>query len=139
MARVPSFDPSTLKALCRVLGDPIHGLADTELKYFLGVPEVDDPRPPVPLRWRRIFDALAYDQRTERSGKPVVALIKAVMNPERYQGRSVAECSEEFRLRYAWRLDGLNRALAPAGYVIAPEGQVVPSPDKPDRALSTGC
>jgi hypothetical protein len=114
-----------------VLGDPLHGLADSKLKYFLEVPGIDPPAP-APSQWRRIFDALSCGQQTQGSGEPVVALI----NPERYIRPGETECAGELRLRFTWRLNALNRALGPAGDVIGPERQVVPSPDKPGREVA---
>lgn len=115
MARLPCFESSQLEATCRVLADTVNGLTGTEIQYILAELEIQDPSPTM-TKWKRLFNALAEAQNKYQVGNHLILFINKTMSPVRYTS------SPEL---FAWRQDGLNVALAFAGYAVNSKGQVV--------------
>jgi uncharacterized protein (TIGR02391 family) len=115
MARLPCFESSHLEAVCRVLADTVNGLTGTEIQYILAELEIQDPSPTM-TKWKRLFNALAEAQNKNQVGNHLILFINKAMSPARYTS------SPEL---FAWRQDGLNVALAFAGYAVNSKGQVV--------------
>ena len=115
MARLSCFDSSHLEAACRVLADTSNGLTGTDIEYMLKEIGVADPTPSM-TKWRRLFNALAQAQNEHQVGNHLILFINRAMSPARYT--STPEL-------FAWRQDGLNVALAFAGYGVNNKGQAV--------------
>ena len=115
MTLLPCFDSSHLEAACRVLADTSHGLSGTEIEDVLKEIGIEDPTPSI-TKWRRLFNALAQAQNEHQAGNHVVQFINRAMSPAKYT--STPET-------FAWRQDGLNVALAFAGYGVNDKGQTI--------------
>lgn len=117
MARLPCFDSSQLQAACKVLGDTTHGLTGTEIEYVLREIRIADPSPTL-AKWKRIFNALVEAQNEHQVGNHLILFVNKAMAPARYT------TTPEL---FTWRQDGLNVALAFAGYAVRDDGKVVHS------------
>lgn len=117
MANLPCFEASHLEAACRILGDTTNGLTGTEIGYILGDMKIADPTQEM-SKWKRIFNALAEAQNRHQAGNFLIMFINRAMAPARYVSRPDL---------FAWRQDGLNVALAFAGYAVNDHGQTVHS------------
>src|SRR5579864_6930602 len=115
MDRVPCFDAAQLEAACKVLGDTENGLKGTEIGYILREIGVPDPDPSL-TKWKRLFNALGEAQNKYQVGNHLIMLVNRAMAPARY-----TDTPEAFH----WRQDGLNVALAFAGYAVRDDGKVI--------------
>lgn len=115
MARLSCFESSHLEAACHVLADTVNGLTGTEIQYILAELEIQDPSPTI-TKWKRLFNALAEMQNKYQVGNHLILFINKAMSPARYTSNPDL---------FAWRQDGLNVALAFAGYAVNSKGQVV--------------
>ncbi|WP_440105927.1 TIGR02391 family protein [Acidovorax sp. BL-A-41-H1] len=115
MADLPCFTSSVLEAACRVLGDTSNGLTGPEIAYkldALNIPDLDVGA----TKWKRLFNALSAAQNDKRIGNYLVLFVNLAMEPARYVSKPDV---------FEWRRDGLNVALAFAGYGVNERGQVV--------------
>jgi uncharacterized protein (TIGR02391 family) len=117
MAKLPCFDSAQLEAACKVLGDTSNGLKGDEIGHILAQLKLLDTDPTF-TKWKRLFNALVNAQNTHKVGNHLVQFINLAMAPARYT------TTPEL---FAWRRDGLNVALAFAGYAVNERGQVVHS------------
>lgn len=117
MTHIPCFDAPLLEAICKVLGDTIHGLKGDEIGYILADMETPDPDAGT-TKWKRLFNALAHAQNKHQVGNHLIMFINRAMAPARYLS------SPEL---FHWRRDGLNVALALAGFSVREDGKVVRS------------
>lgn len=115
MAHLPCFESSHLEAACRILADTENGLTGNEIEYILAELKIQDPNPSM-TKWKRLFNAFAEAQNKHQVGNHLVLFINKAMSPARYTSKPEL---------FAWRQDGLNIALAFAGYAINVKGQVV--------------
>jgi len=115
MALLPLFESVHLEAACRVLADTTYGLTGSEITQILQEIQITDPTPSM-TKWKRIFNALAEAQNKHKFGNHLVQFINKAMSPARYTSKPDL---------FAWRLDGLNVALAFAGYAVNEKGQVI--------------
>jgi len=115
MAHIPCFDATLLEAVCKVLADTSNGLKGDEIGHILTDMGVADPGP-ASTKWKRLFNALALAQNSHQSGNHLIMCVNRAMKPARYI--SMPELFE-------WRRDGLNIALAFAGYAVREDGQVI--------------
>lgn len=115
MARIPCFDTAQLEAACKVLADTTNGLKGDEIGHILSEMGVADPDAGL-TKWKRLFNALAHAQNTHQVGNHLIMFINRAMAPARYI--SAPDLFE-------WRRDGLNVALAFAGYAVRDDGKVV--------------
>jgi uncharacterized protein (TIGR02391 family) len=115
MARLPCFESAHLEAACRVLADTANGLTGTEIEYILAELQIEDAGASM-TKWRRLFNALAEVQNKHQVGNHVIQFVNKAMSPARYTSKPEL---------FAWRQDGLNVALAFAGYAVNIKGQVV--------------
>lgn len=115
MVHIPCFDTAQLEAACKVLADTTHGLKGEEIGHILAEMEVADPDAGL-TKWKRLFNALAHAQNTHQVGNHLIMFINRTMAPARYI--SAPDLFE-------WRRDGLNVALAFAGYAVRDDGKVV--------------
>jgi uncharacterized protein (TIGR02391 family) len=115
MAHLPCFESTQLEAACRVLADTANGLTGTEVQYILAELGIQDPTPEM-TKWKRLFNALAEAQNKHHVGNHLILFINKAMSPARYTTKPEL---------FAWRQDGLNVALAFAGYAVNSKGQVV--------------
>jgi uncharacterized protein (TIGR02391 family) len=115
MASLPRFESAQLEAVCKVLGDTSRGLTGFELEHILREVGSLDPSPSL-SKWMRLYNAFAAMQNKHDVGNHVILFINKAMAPARY-----ATNPELFR----WRRDGLNVALAFAGYALREDGKVI--------------
>lgn len=115
MAHIACFDLAQLEAVCKVLGDTVYGLTGSEIGYILKEIEVPDPSPAL-TKWKRMFNALAEVQNKLQMGNHLILLINKAMVPAKYTAQPEL---------FNWRQDGLNVALAFAGYGVREDGKVV--------------
>ena len=115
MAHLPCFESAHLEAACRVLADTTYGLTGTEIEYILTELDIPDPGSSM-TKWKRLFNALAEAQNKHQVGNHLIQFINKAMSPARYTSKPEL---------FAWRQDGLNVALAFAGYAVNVKGQVV--------------
>lgn len=115
MAHLPCLESAHLEAACRVLADTENGLTGTEIEYILAELKIRDSSPSM-TKWKRLFNALAEAQNKHQVGNHLVLFIIKAMSPARYTSKPEL---------FSWRQDGLNVALAFAGYAVNMKGQVV--------------
>jgi uncharacterized protein (TIGR02391 family) len=117
MGYLPCFASAELEAVCKVLGDTVSGLTGPEIAHILLEIRVDDVAPST-TKWKRLFNALACKQNQVQAGNFVIQFINKAMAPAKY-----VSTPDLFHLRR----DGLNVALAFAGYRVREDGQVAHS------------
>ena len=117
MAKLPCFDSAQLEATCKVLGDTSNGLKGDEIGHILAQLGLLDPDPGF-TKWKRLFNALVNAQNMHKVGNHLVLFINHAMAPARYTATPEL---------FVWRRDGLNVALAFAGYAVNERGQVTHS------------
>ena len=115
MAHLPCIDSSHIEAVCKVLGDTVYGLTGGEIGHILREINVPDQHPTL-TKWKRLFNALAEAQNKHQVGNHLILFINKAMAPARY-----AAAPDLF----TWRQDGLNVALAFAGYAVREDGKVI--------------
>lgn len=115
MATIQPFDSSQLEAVCKVLADTTNGLKGDEISYILTDMNLSDPDPRV-TKWKRLYNSLTQAQNKHQVGNHLIMFINRSMAPARYIS------SPEL---FEWRRDGLNVALAFAGYAVREDGKVV--------------
>lgn len=115
MAHLPRFDSAQIEAACKVLGDTINGLRGDEIGQILREIKVPDPSPSL-TKWKRLFNALAEAQNKHQVGNHLILFINKAMSPAKYTANPEL---------FTWRKDGLNVALAFAGYAVREDGKVV--------------
>lgn len=79
---VPSFDPATIEAVCRILAETNTGFTGTQLGAMLAECGIDDPG--AITKWRRLNAALMARQERDGCANNVVAFIQNAMKPVRY-------------------------------------------------------
>ncbi|MEH6433823.1 TIGR02391 family protein [Massilia sp. DD77] len=114
MANLPCFASAELEAACKVLGNTTNGLTGTEIAHLLSEIGVADTAPSL-TKWKRLFNALAEKQNQVQAGNFLIQFINKAMDPAKY-----VSGPELFH----WRRDGLNVALAFAGYRVRNDGKV---------------
>lgn len=115
MDRIQCFEPAQLEAACKVLADTTSGLTGAEIGYILSDMPVEDPDPGI-TKWKRLFNALVRAQNKHQVGNHLIMFINRAMNPARY-----TQNPDLFTVRR----DGLNVALAFAGFGVNEDGKVV--------------
>lgn len=117
MANLPCFDSAQLEATCKVLGDTSNGLKGDEIGHILVQLGLQDPDPGF-TKWKRLFNVMVNAQNMHKVGNHLVLFINHAMAPARYTATPEL---------FTWRRDGLNVALAFAGYAVNERGQVTHS------------
>lgn len=115
MTNIPCFETSQLEAVCKALADTTNGLKGNEIGHILADMRLDDLDAGI-TKWKRLFNALANAQNTHQIGNYLIMFVNRAMSPARYI--STPELFE-------WRRDGINVALAFAGYSVREDGKVV--------------
>src|SRR5512143_3857836 len=108
MGPIPSFDETTLRAICNVLGDTNTGLSGSEIGQLLSACGISDLFPGNTKR-DRLFEALQGRQQQDGCANQIVAFVQQSMNPVRYTNDH-AEFED--------RRSQLNLVLAFAGYTV---------------------
>jgi uncharacterized protein (TIGR02391 family) len=114
MTYIPCFDTAQLEAACKVLADTINGLKGDEIGHILTNMQLVDPDVGL-TKWKRLFNALVKAQNAYRGGNHLIMFINRAMAPARYISTPTL---------FEWRRDGLNVALAFAGYTVGDDGKV---------------
>ena len=115
MAHIPCFETALLEAACKVLADTTNGLKGDEIGHILAEMGLADPDAGL-TKWKRLFNAIAQAQNNHQVGNHLIMFINRAMAP--------ARCISMPEL-FEWRRDGLNVALAFAGYAVREDGKVV--------------
>ncbi len=111
---VKTFDPNTIVAIAKVMGDTANGLTGSEIGRFLGqsqIPDIDSNA----TKWSRLYNALASFQNEHRVGNHIIIFIHNSMNPALY-------VRDEGR--FSWLLCELNTVLKFEGYRISDDGKI---------------
>ena len=114
MTKLPCFASAELEAVCKVLADTANGLTGSEIAQLLLEIGVADTAPSM-TKWKRLYNALADKQNQVEVGNFLIQFVNKAMAPAKY-----VSAPELFR----WRRDGLNVALAFAGYRVREDGLV---------------
>lgn len=112
--RIVPFDPSTLEAIAKVLGDTERGLTGSQIEHKLGqaqIPDVD----PSNTKWKRLYNALAEFQNRHKVGNHVVKFIMEAMSPSAFTGEPD---------RFEERGQALNAVLCFAAMELGVDGKV---------------
>lgn len=117
MANLPCFASAELEAVSRVLGDTTNGLSGTEIAHLLREIGVADTSPSL-TKWKRLYNALSEKQNQVRAGNFLIQFVNKAMAPAKYVSAPAL---------FYWRRDGLNVALAFAGYRVREDGLVAHS------------
>jgi uncharacterized protein (TIGR02391 family) len=115
MTNIPCFETSQLEAVCKVLADTTNGLKGNEIGHILADMRLDDLDAGI-TKWKRLFNALANAQNTHQIGNYLIMFVNRAMSPARYISTPKL---------FEWRRDGINVALAFAGYAVREDGKVV--------------
>jgi uncharacterized protein (TIGR02391 family) len=115
MTLLPCFEGAVLEAACKVLGDTANGLTGDEIGHLIVEIDIDDPDVGA-TKWKRLYNALAHTQNKHQVGNHLIMFVTRAMAPARYVSRPEV---------FHWRRDGLNKALAFAGYAVREDGKVV--------------
>ncbi|UQE75115.1 TIGR02391 family protein [Gordonia sp. PP30] len=110
---VPSFEPGTIEAVARAVGDLYTG---TELTQLLADARLPDPFGEGTTKWRRLDASLRQKQNEKGDGRAVIGLIHAAMTPDRTLSR---------RAQAAVARDELTQALSLSGFQVNEKGRVV--------------
>lgn len=117
MPNLPCFASAELEAACKVLGDTTNGLTGDEIAHLLSEIGVADTSPSM-TKWKRLYNALAEKQNQVQAGNFLIQFINKAMAPAKYMSEPEL---------FHWRRDGLNVALAFAGYRVRDDGKVLHS------------
>lgn len=114
LATIPSINCNQLEAICKVLADTEKGLTGSEIGHLLEQLGIHDPDPSM-TKWKRLYNALAAKQNSDRHGAIVCQFIQAAMEPVRFSGQSD---------RFEERRDALNSVIAFLGYSLGDDGRL---------------
>lgn len=107
MARIESFDPPTLQAICDVLGDTREGLTGTEIGNLLAECNIGDPLPGHTKRYR-LYEAFRQRQANDGCANSVLHFIQTAMNPVCFVGSLHYYESQRGRLNAVLAFVGLS-------------------------------
>lgn len=117
MDRIPAFDSQQLTAICKVLGDPVKGLTDSEINFFLSDSKIPNVSPDL-TKWKRLFDAFQDWQSQKQLGNHVLMFVNRAMNKAQYASNPEL---------FSARREHLNEALVLCGLAVGEDGKVVRS------------
>jgi uncharacterized protein (TIGR02391 family) len=109
----PAFSAEELTHICQELADTATGLTGSEIAYILnqiGVTDLD----PSNTKWKRLFNALVFQQNYDGKGTKVMAVISKALAPARFVGN---------RNFYAQKLESVNVILAFKGLRFEDDGK----------------
>lgn len=109
---IPAFAAGTIESVARAIGELYSRPDLTQLLADIGLP---DPWGEDSTKWKRIDAALREQQNKQRDGRPIVALVRAAMSPDR---------TLRHRAQAAIARDELNQALSLAGFQVLEDGRV---------------
>ena len=124
--QIPPFKSSIIEGVAGVLGDTTVGLTGSQISQRLGETGIRDVDPDN-TKWKRLYNALADHQNRHQTGRCVVGLITAAMDPVRFVGDPS---------RFTYLQDGLNEVLDLAGLWVNDRGQVARIKSGPSTTLS---
>ena len=111
---IPPFPAGTIEAVSRAIGDLYTGTEVNQLLIDTGLP--------LPIadgtKWRRIDASRLINQNRQGDGRPLVALVKEAMKPD----RTLAHRAEAATAR-----DSLKQVLSLSGLKVLNDGRVSPS------------
>lgn len=106
------LSPQLMERIARVIGDTNEGLTGSEIGRYLVQSGLKDVSPNL-TKWRRLYDAFAYNQNTYQYSDNILRFICNVVNPRRY---SDSEQFEKTRLQ-------INEILSYVGYELQQNGK----------------
>ena len=109
------IDASTVKAICRIIGDSNDGLTGTEIVNFLNQSKTTDVSPGI-TKWQRLFNAFAEWQNTNICSNHILTFIELSVSPVKYVGKN-----KLFQLR----LNEVNKQLSFPGVELNQTGKYV--------------
>lgn len=112
-SRIPQMFPaSTVEMVCRALGDAVLGSQIPNLIAPLCPAETPDEARNT--KWKRLFNAVAIAQNSQKDGRPLIRLVADVMHPVRFDS---AEDFEGHRT-------SVNERLLLSGFRVREDGKV---------------
>lgn len=114
MASFESFEETSLRAICNMLGDTDTGLTGSEIGQLLSASNIEDVSPSITKRLR-LFDALSRQQSLDMCGNNVINFVRLAIRPVRYIGKN--EVFEQ-------RRSTLNQILSFSGLSIGEDGEI---------------
>ena len=106
------LSPQLMERIARVIGDTNEVLTGSEIGRYLVQSGLKDVSPNL-TKWRRLYDAFAYNQNTYQYSDNILRFICNVVNPRRY---SDSEQFEKTRLQ-------INEILSYVGYELQQNGK----------------
>ena len=106
------LSPELMERIARVIGDTNEGLTGSDIGRYLLQSGLKDVSPNL-TKWRRLYDAFAYNQNTYQYSDNILRFICNVVNPRRY---SDSEQFEKTRLQ-------INEILSYVGYELQQNGK----------------
>ncbi len=103
----PSFSPSELESVCKVVADTANGITGSEIGQVLAQLGIPDPAPEL-TKWKRLLAALDQQQRRDNCANNVLNLILQVMRPVRYVGKNDVFESRRIALNHVLIFTGLQ-------------------------------
>lgn len=104
--------PQLMERIARVIGDTNEGLTGSEIGRYLVQYGLKDVSPNL-TKWKRLYDAFAYNQNTNQYSDYILHFICNVINPSRYPD---SEKFEKTRLQ-------INEILSYVGYELQQNGK----------------
>ena len=85
MERVPTFTAQQLTSIAKILADTYSGLTGSEIAHVLLDCRMPDVSPGM-TKWKRLYNAFAEIQNTQRVGNHVLMFVNRAMDPVQYTG-----------------------------------------------------
>jgi len=112
--RLEPFQPSTIEAIAKVLGDTANGLTGSEIGHVLNTCSISDVDT-LNTKWKRLYNALAAEQNKKQYGNHVIGFINHAMKPARWLNK---------RSQFDWLREELTKVLSFAGLEVREDGYV---------------
>ncbi len=108
----PPFSTAGVEAICKELAEHASG---SQITRMMGVLKYEEPAAHERwTKWKRLYNAVAAKQNAQNDGRPLIALITAVMEPARFEGSATFEKA---------RIE-MNKKLLLYGFSVRTDGRV---------------
>ncbi len=101
-----------LERISKILGDTSNGLTGSEISYFLQQCEIYDVTPKM-TKWKRLYNAFASVQNTNRCSNKILKFVQTVLNPVRFTDNQMFEIKRK----------SINECLSYVGYELQLNGR----------------
>lgn len=108
-----TFTIAELETISKIIGDTYEGLTGSEISYFISTINISDDYVKL-TKWKRVFNALVYDQNNRKTGEGVLTFITRTLAPTRYINR---------RKSYLSMIEDINKVLFFRGIEFREDGR----------------